>query len=139
MRDHGGNIDAAKARFGGSDWIDLSTGINRVPYPLPDLPPAAQFDINLRRQLGIEQRAVFHPVAAINAVSGAKRIERKLRPRMPFARQGNRVDHAAEIDDVPPDALPPRGPMQNALSRASESFINRKLREIQASQEAVRA
>ena len=41
MRDHGGNIDAAKARWGGSDWIDLSTGINRVPYPVPDLPPEA--------------------------------------------------------------------------------------------------
>ena len=38
-RDHGGNIDSAIARFGGSDWIDLSTGINRAPYPLPDLPP----------------------------------------------------------------------------------------------------
>lgn len=41
MRDHGGNIDAAKARWGGADWIDLSTGINRVPYPVPDLPPEA--------------------------------------------------------------------------------------------------
>ena len=38
MRDHGGNIDWARARFGGADWIDLSTGINRVPYPLPALP-----------------------------------------------------------------------------------------------------
>ncbi len=39
MRDHGGNLDGAIARFGGdaADWIDLSTGINRVPYPLPDL------------------------------------------------------------------------------------------------------
>jgi cobalamin biosynthetic protein CobC len=34
MRDHGGNIDAAKRQFGGEDWIDLSTGINRVPYPV---------------------------------------------------------------------------------------------------------
>lgn len=49
--DHGGNIDAAIARFGGvrAGWLDLSTGINRVPYPLPrlmspiwrDLPDAA--------------------------------------------------------------------------------------------------
>ena len=39
MRDHGGNIDGAIARFGGSGWIDLSTGINRVPYPLPTLHP----------------------------------------------------------------------------------------------------
>jgi cobalamin biosynthetic protein CobC len=34
--DHGGGIDAARARFGGgrSDWIDLSTGINPQPYPV---------------------------------------------------------------------------------------------------------
>lgn len=37
-RDHGGNIDAAKAHYGGNDWIDLSTGINRQPWPVPDLP-----------------------------------------------------------------------------------------------------
>lgn len=41
MRDHGGDIGRARAIYGGApqDWIDLSTGINRVPYPLPDLPP----------------------------------------------------------------------------------------------------
>jgi cobalamin biosynthesis protein CobC len=38
MRDHGGNLDAAIRRFGGNDWIDLSTGINRQPYPVPVLP-----------------------------------------------------------------------------------------------------
>ena len=38
-RDHGGGIDAAIARFGGAreDWLDLSTGINPIPYPLPKL------------------------------------------------------------------------------------------------------
>ncbi|MGV8986331.1 MAG: threonine-phosphate decarboxylase CobD [Cypionkella sp.] len=40
-RDHGGNLDWAKARYGGANWIDLSTGINRVPYPVPVLPPEA--------------------------------------------------------------------------------------------------
>lgn len=42
-RDHGGNLDQAIARFGGvrADWLDLSTGINPSPYPLPDLPPDA--------------------------------------------------------------------------------------------------
>ena len=41
--DHGGGIDAAAARFGGmrSDWLDLSTGINPIPYPIPHLPPDA--------------------------------------------------------------------------------------------------
>ena len=53
-RDHGGGIDAAIAKYGGTrnDWIDLSTGINPVPYPLPSfqsyhwtqLPDRAAFD-----------------------------------------------------------------------------------------------
>ncbi|MEY8838643.1 threonine-phosphate decarboxylase, partial [Cribrihabitans sp. XS_ASV171] len=36
-RDHGGGIDNAIARFGGTraEWLDLSTGINPRPYPLP--------------------------------------------------------------------------------------------------------
>lgn len=36
-RDHGGGLDAAIAQYGGQrdDWIDLSTGINPTPYPLP--------------------------------------------------------------------------------------------------------
>lgn len=37
-RDHGGGLDAARARWGHGDWLDLSTGIAPVPYPLPDLP-----------------------------------------------------------------------------------------------------
>jgi cobalamin biosynthetic protein CobC len=39
MLDHGGNLDVAMRRFGGrvEDWIDLSTGINRRPYPVSEL------------------------------------------------------------------------------------------------------
>ncbi len=39
-RDHGGNMDAAIAQYGGDpkSWIDLSTGINRVAYPAPVFP-----------------------------------------------------------------------------------------------------
>ena len=39
-RDHGGGIDAAIAAYGGArtGWLDLSTGINPVPYPMPRLP-----------------------------------------------------------------------------------------------------
>lgn len=40
-RDHGGNLDLARAGSGDSraSWLDLSTGINPVPYPIPELPP----------------------------------------------------------------------------------------------------
>lgn len=38
-RDHGGGLDAAAQQYGGTraGWIDLSTGINPVPYPLPEM------------------------------------------------------------------------------------------------------
>jgi cobalamin biosynthetic protein CobC len=37
---HGGNLDAARKRFPGAPepWIDLSTGINPVSFPIPTLP-----------------------------------------------------------------------------------------------------
>ncbi len=42
-RDHGGGLDQAMAHFGGAraDWIDLSTGINPSPYPLPVISPSS--------------------------------------------------------------------------------------------------
>lgn len=41
--EHGGRLGAARARFPGAPepFIDLSTGINPVPWPVPPLPPAA--------------------------------------------------------------------------------------------------
>ncbi|MEP6018016.1 MAG: threonine-phosphate decarboxylase CobD [Paracoccaceae bacterium] len=39
VRDHGGNLDAAIETYGGAfdEWIDLSTGINPTPYPVPPI------------------------------------------------------------------------------------------------------
>jgi cobalamin biosynthesis protein CobC len=40
--DHGGRLAGAMARFGaGEDWLDLSTGINPWPYPVPALDAAS--------------------------------------------------------------------------------------------------
>ncbi|MFC3123581.1 threonine-phosphate decarboxylase CobD [Pseudoroseomonas globiformis] len=41
--EHGGRLQQARARFPGAPepFIDLSTGINPVPWPVPALPPAA--------------------------------------------------------------------------------------------------
>ena len=41
MRDHGGNLDQAIKAYGRGDWIDLSTGINRRPWPVPAVSAAA--------------------------------------------------------------------------------------------------
>ncbi len=37
---HGGDLDSVSAKYGGSisDWMDLSTGINANPYPVPKIP-----------------------------------------------------------------------------------------------------
>ncbi len=42
-RDHGGDLSAAAALYGGApeEWLDLSTGVNPIPYPVPDLPEDA--------------------------------------------------------------------------------------------------
>ena len=46
-RDHGGEPGLAMARHGGrvADWADLSTGINRQPCPMPDLPARLWTDL----------------------------------------------------------------------------------------------
>jgi len=43
VADHGGSIARAEARFGRPSlpWIDLSTGINPNPYPIPAIPSEA--------------------------------------------------------------------------------------------------
>lgn len=52
-RDHGGDLSGAMDRFGGTpgDWIDLSTGINRVPFPVPPASAAALRDLPGRAAL----------------------------------------------------------------------------------------
>ena len=43
LRYHGGNLDAARRLFPDAPvpWIDLSTGINPVPYPVGEISPNA--------------------------------------------------------------------------------------------------
>lgn len=75
MRDHGGNLDAAQARWGGDDWIDLSTGINRVPWPVPALPPEAWRALPTRAALdGLLAAAAgaYGTAAPMVALSGAQ-------------------------------------------------------------------
>ena len=77
-RDHGGNLDAAMRDHGGDEghWIDLSTGINPVPYPVPELGQRAftalptQSDMDALRAAAAEcyaTRAHVTPLAGAQA------------------------------------------------------------------------
>ena len=58
--EHGGDLDRAIARFGSrrAHWLDLSTGINPDPYPLP------QLDESVWRDLPDKQMSVAVSIAA---------------------------------------------------------------------------
>ena len=76
-RDHGGDLDAAIASFGGrpDEWIDLSTGINRIPYSVPELassvwqrlPTHSDFE-----RLNQATRRAYATDAAVLPVAGAQ-------------------------------------------------------------------
>lgn len=50
--EHGGDLSAIRARFPGAPepWIDLSTGINPIPYPVPVLSAEAWTRLPMRAQ-----------------------------------------------------------------------------------------
>jgi cobalamin biosynthetic protein CobC len=64
---HGGGLEAARRHFGGSDWIDLSTGINPHPWPgsaaldidwtrLPEQPGLAALETAAAACFGVDAR-----------------------------------------------------------------------------------
>lgn len=76
MRDHGGNLDDAIRRHGGApgDWIDLSTGINRVPWPVPGLPASVWTDLPTRasmQRLAEAARQAFGATGDVVPLAGA--------------------------------------------------------------------
>ena len=58
---HGGNIDEVRRLYprAPEPWIDLSTGINPIPYPLPPVPPQAWS----RLPTGADQLALLQSAA----------------------------------------------------------------------------
>ncbi len=77
MRDHGGNLDWAMNRWGGeaAAWLDLSTGINPEPYPLPELDPRAWRALPTQADLLAlceAARGAYGASAEIVAVQGAQ-------------------------------------------------------------------
>jgi cobalamin biosynthetic protein CobC len=77
MREHGGNLDLARQRFGGraEDWIDLSTGINRVPYPVGEINAHYWNALPSRSEIDALHQAAQHAYrtsAALVAIGGAQ-------------------------------------------------------------------
>lgn len=94
IRDHGGNLDNTIETYGGSleEWIDLSTGINPVAYPLERFDPRddcvlprhsdlLELENAARRFWNVPEQA---QVIATNGASVAIAA-------MPFLLQGNKV------------------------------------------------
>ncbi|WP_426413034.1 threonine-phosphate decarboxylase CobD [Bradyrhizobium ganzhouense] len=77
MREHGGNLDLAQQHFGGrvEDWIDLSTGINRLPYPVGEIPAHHWQALPSRSEIESLHQAAQHAYgtsAPIVAMGGAQ-------------------------------------------------------------------
>ncbi|USI74315.1 aminotransferase class I/II-fold pyridoxal phosphate-dependent enzyme [Sphingomonas morindae] len=88
---HGGRVAAARAHFGGADWLDLSTGIAPWPYPvrpedfaaeaarLPDPEALAALEAEAATRFGLGPEAE----AEVVAVPGTDLALRLLPPLLP--------------------------------------------------------
>ncbi|MCP3369488.1 threonine-phosphate decarboxylase CobD [Bradyrhizobium cajani] len=89
MREHGGNLDLAQQRFGGraEDWIDLSTGINRMPHPVGEVSARAWSALPSRAEIEALHRAAQHayrsnaPIVALGGAQAAIQLLPQLAPR----------------------------------------------------------
>lgn len=74
MLDHGGNLQAACARYGRaySDWIDLSTGLNPNGYPSPPLEPSAWHRLPEMDGAFLQAAARYYGAESLLAVAGSQ-------------------------------------------------------------------
>src|SRR3546814_18396096 len=74
------------ARRGGRRDIDRHRSGSCGREAEADLTAAGHFDIKMREQFGVEQRAMLDTVAAVDAVARAERVEAVFRAGMELAR-----------------------------------------------------
>ncbi|MGK9169527.1 threonine-phosphate decarboxylase CobD [Inquilinus limosus] len=93
MVPHGGDLAAAEARWGRprEGWLDLSTGINPVPYPVPPIDPASWHRLpqrdRLQRLLDAARACYGAPAEAPIVAAPGTQILIQLLPRLrPSAR-----------------------------------------------------
>ena len=85
---HGGGLNAARTRFPNArePWIDVSTGINALPYPIPALSPAAYHRLpepeDVRRLEAAAARAYDVPDPAMVVAAPGTQLLISLLPRL---------------------------------------------------------
>lgn len=103
MRDHGGDLDRARARFGGGAWIDLSTGINRTPYPLPEFAPSVwsslpmQADVDALESVAATTYGAPRALAVAGAQAAIQVIPRLDTPATAAVLSPSYNEHAAAL------------------------------------------
>ena len=106
--EHGGRVAEARARFGGEDWIDLSTGIAPWPYPVPPVALDRLPEPAALAALEAAARAAFGVPAsrAVVAVPGTDLALRLLAMLLPAERPARLEPGYAGHRAAWPDAVP---------------------------------
>ncbi len=152
---HGGALDVASRLAPGAPtpWIDLSTGVNPHPYPLPDLAPEVWSQLPATEALaGLERAAAGRygaPVGSVVAGPGSQALIQALARIFPrgavgvlgptygglkaaFAGAGARVDEAKRVDDMGgldvAIVVNPNNPDGRITPRADLLALNERLR-----------
>jgi cobalamin biosynthetic protein CobC len=86
MLEHGGNLRAAMRRYGGENWIDLSTGINPIGYPAPPLAPDAWQRLPEHDPALLEAACEYYGAPSLLAVAGTQAAIQALPRLRPPAR-----------------------------------------------------
>ena len=71
---HGGDVEAAAARYGIplADWIDLSTGMNPQSYPIPEIPIQAFRELPYWRPEFLQAAEKYYAQSTFVPVSGSQ-------------------------------------------------------------------
>ncbi|MEF8793174.1 threonine-phosphate decarboxylase CobD [Thiohalorhabdus sp.] len=74
MPDHGGDLSEATRRFGEPEggWLDLSTGINPLPYPVPEVPPTVWHRLPEEGDGLMEAAAAYYGTRELIPVPGSQ-------------------------------------------------------------------
>lgn len=142
---HGGGVEAAQRHFGGSDWLDLSTGINPHPWPgadalaidwrrLPERHELAELEIAAAACFGLDPR---HVCAVPGTEIGLRLVGGLLGGAAQFVTpsyrtHGEMIARAAptDLDDAQDGTLilaNPNNPDGRVLSRAHlEELLDRR-------------